>query len=78
MLLRSYLTLARETVNMFHYLTKDIQEPFLRPELVNRLSAMLNFNLQQLCGPKCEYQFTPSRIYCDLSVLVRYVFRILV
>ncbi|XP_026280818.1 ubiquitin conjugation factor E4 B isoform X1 [Frankliniella occidentalis] len=51
---RSYLTLARETVDMFHYLTAGIQEPFLRPELVDRLSAMLNFNLQQLCGPKCK------------------------
>lgn len=39
---------------MFHYLTKDIKEPFMRPELVNRLTAMLNFNLQQLCGPKCK------------------------
>lgn len=26
----------------------------MRPELVNRLTAMLNFNLQQLCGPKCK------------------------
>lgn len=51
---RSYLTLAKETVAMFHYLTVDITEPFLRPELVGRLSAMLNFNLQQLCGPKCK------------------------
>ncbi|KAL1117669.1 hypothetical protein AAG570_003984 [Ranatra chinensis] len=51
---RSYLTLARETVDMFHYLTVEIKEPFLRPELVGRLSAMLNFNLQQLCGPKCK------------------------
>lgn len=51
---RSYLTLAKETVAMFHYLTVDIKEPFLRPELVARLSAMLNFNLQQLCGPKCK------------------------
>ncbi|GAB0098357.1 Ubiquitin conjugation factor E4 [Sergentomyia squamirostris] len=51
---KSYLTLARETVDMFHYLTKDIKEPFLRPELVDRLSSMLNFNLQQLCGPKCN------------------------
>lgn len=52
---RSYLTLGRETVDMFHYLTVEIKEPFLRPELVNRLSAMLNFNLQQLCGPKCKH-----------------------
>lgn len=51
---RSYLTLARETVDMFHYLTDDIKEPFLRPELVDRLTSMLNFNLHQLCGPKCN------------------------
>jgi ubiquitin conjugation factor E4 B len=51
---RSYLTLAKETVEMFHYLTTDIKEPFLRKELVDRLSSMLNFNLQQLCGPKCS------------------------
>ena len=51
---RSYLTLARETVDMFHYLTQDIVEPFLRPELADRLAAMLNFNLKQLCGSKCE------------------------
>lgn len=51
---RSYLTLAKETVDMFHYLTVDIKEPFLRPELVGRLATMLNFNLQQLCGPKCK------------------------
>ncbi|XP_011502068.1 PREDICTED: ubiquitin conjugation factor E4 B [Ceratosolen solmsi marchali] len=51
---KSYLTLAKETVAMFHYLTIQITEPFLRPELSGRLSAMLNFNLQQLCGPKCK------------------------
>ncbi|XP_012159781.1 ubiquitin conjugation factor E4 B isoform X2 [Ceratitis capitata] len=51
---RSYLTLARETVEMFHYLTNDIKEPFMRDEIVDRLSSMLNFNLQQLCGPKCN------------------------
>lgn len=51
---RSYLTLAKETVDMFHYLTTDIKEPFLRNELVDRLSSMLNFNLQQLCGSKCS------------------------
>lgn len=51
---RSYLTLARETVDMFQYLTVDIKEPFLRPELIDRLASMLNFNLYQLCGPKCN------------------------
>lgn len=73
---RSYLTLARETVDMFHYLTMDIKEPFLRPELADRLSAMLNFNLQQLCGPKCKnlkvktpekYGWEPRRLLGQLA-----------
>ncbi|XP_048766609.1 ubiquitin conjugation factor E4 B-like [Ostrea edulis] len=51
---RSYLTLATETVDMFHYLTEKIRKPFLKPELTDRLAAMLNFNLQQLCGSKCK------------------------
>ena len=53
---RSYLTLARETVDMFHYLTQDIQTPFLKPELADRLAAMLDHVLDQLTnGPKCKY-----------------------
>ncbi|XP_064383818.1 ubiquitin conjugation factor E4 B-like [Halichondria panicea] len=66
---RSYLTLATQTVSTFHYLTKDIKEPFLRPEMAVRVASMLNFNLQQLCGPKCrdlkvndpaKYGFSPK------------------
>ncbi|KAL3273001.1 hypothetical protein HHI36_014457 [Cryptolaemus montrouzieri] len=72
---RSYLTLGRETVDMFHYLTIDIKEPFLRPELVERLASMLNFNLQQLCGPKCKnlkvrnpekYGWAPRRLLSQI------------
>lgn len=73
---RSYLTLARETVDMLHYLTADVKEPFLRPELVDRLAAMLNFNLQQLCGPRCKdlkvqnpekYGWEPRRLLDQLT-----------
>jgi ubiquitin conjugation factor E4 B len=72
---RSYLTLGRETVDMFHYLTEHIREPFLRPELGDRLAAMLNFNLTQLCGPKCKnlkvktpekYGWEPRRLLSQL------------
>lgn len=72
---KSYLTLARETVDMFHYLTVDIKEPFLRPELVGRLASMLNFNLQQLCGKKYKdlkvenpdkYGWEPRRLLSQL------------
>lgn len=39
---RSYLTLASETVDMFHYLTKVITEPFFRPvSLLPRLVLLL-------------------------------------
>jgi len=39
---------------MIYYLTKDIKETFMKPEIVNKLTAMLNFNLQQLCGANCN------------------------
>lgn len=51
---RSYLTLTTETLSTFHYLTAEVREPFLRPEMSTRVAIMLNFNLQQLCGPKCR------------------------
>ncbi|VDD74246.1 unnamed protein product [Mesocestoides corti] len=51
---RSYLTLANQTVNLLFNLTTEIKEPFLRPEIVRKLAAMLDFNLVQLCGPRCK------------------------
>ncbi|KAJ8320744.1 hypothetical protein KUTeg_002331 [Tegillarca granosa] len=73
---RSYLTLATETVDMFHYLTEKITRPFLIPELADRLAAMLNFNLRQLCGSKCKnlkvknpekYGWEPKRLLNSLT-----------
>lgn len=73
---RSYLALATETVDMFHILTKQVQKPFLRPELGPRLAAMLNYNLQQLCGPRCrdlkvenpeKYGFEPKKLLDQLT-----------
>ncbi|XP_072035141.1 ubiquitin conjugation factor E4 B-like [Amphiura filiformis] len=73
---RSYLTLANETLDMFNYLAQLTKTPFLRPELCDRLAAMLNFNLQQLCGPKCndlkvenreKYGFEPRKMLDQLT-----------
>lgn len=73
---RSYLTLASETLDMMLYLTKHVQAPFLRPELIDRIAAMLNINLQQLCGPKCrnlkvknpeKYGFEPKTLLDRLT-----------
>lgn len=49
---------------------------FLSQELGPRLAAMLNFNLQQLCGPKCrdlkvenpeKYGFEPKKLLDQLT-----------
>lgn len=49
---RSYLTLARETVDMLHYLTADVPEPFLRP--VSRPQPTTS-------ATRCLGNFGPSR-----------------
>ncbi|KAJ1770468.1 Ubiquitin conjugation factor E4 [Coemansia sp. RSA 1813] len=51
---RSYVSLAHETVHMLAFLTRIVPKPFQAPEVVTRLAAMLNYNLQQLAGPKCS------------------------
>eukprot|EP00128_Syssomonas_multiformis_P018998 Colp12_sorted_trinity150504_noHs@3402 len=86
-LCKTYLTLANETVGTFLYMTTKIIDPFLSPELVDRLAAMLNFNMQQLLGPKCtnlkvrnpqQYHFDPRllvsqlvQIYLQLSCVMQ-------
>ncbi|KAI7697293.1 Ubiquitin conjugation factor E4 B [Sarcoptes scabiei] len=57
---RSFLILAVENVDLLHYLTKTVQKPFEAMELIDRLAAMLNFNLQQLCGKKCKSLKVPN------------------
>lgn len=61
---------------MLHYLTSDIKDPFMKPELIDRLAAMMNFNLQQFCGPKCKnlivknsdkYNWKPKEILDKLT-----------
>lgn len=39
------LFMAQESVRLISILTSGVLEPFLRPNLVNRMAAMLNFNL---------------------------------
>jgi ubiquitin conjugation factor E4 B len=73
----STMSLGRETVNMFKYLTgcSEMIDPFMAPEVVDRLAAMLNFNLVALCGPRCselkvrepeKYRFNPKELLNNL------------
>ena len=50
----SYLTLATRTLETFGDFTKSIKKPFLKPEIADRLTAMLNINLKQLCGERAR------------------------
>eukprot|EP00158_Paraphelidium_tribonemae_P008318 Partr_v1_DN28549_c0_g1_i2_m73322 putative ubiquitin conjugation factor E4 len=73
---KSYIQLANSTVNMLQYLTTTIVDPFLRPEIIDRLAAMLNFNLAFLVGPRClelkvkdpeSYSFRPKDLLADIT-----------
>ncbi|KAK9722707.1 Ubiquitin conjugation factor E4 [Basidiobolus ranarum] len=72
---QSCIALGNETVNMLCYLTESIVDPFMTPEIVDRLAAMLNYNLNSMVGPKCtelkvrdpeKYQFKPRRLLSDI------------
>ncbi|KAJ3309150.1 hypothetical protein HDU76_003712 [Blyttiomyces sp. JEL0837] len=69
----SYVALGNETVNMFQYLTaeEEVVTPFMAPYIVERLAAMLDFNLAALVGPRCtelkvknpeRYRFNPKAL----------------
>ncbi|KAI9096092.1 ubiquitin elongating factor core-domain-containing protein [Phlyctochytrium arcticum] len=73
----SYMSLGNETVHMLQYMTTDpdIVNPFMEPEIVERLASMLDFNLAALVGPRCtelkvqnpeKYRFEPKRLLCEL------------
>jgi len=51
----SYMSLGNENVHMLNYMTSDPQivQPFMEPEIVERLAAMMDYNLTALVGPKC-------------------------
>ncbi|CAG8708529.1 9385_t:CDS:10, partial [Acaulospora morrowiae] len=71
----SYMALGNETVHMLEYMTSEVVDPFLTPEIVDRLAAMLDYNLVSLVGPKCtelkvknreKYRFQPRELLSQL------------
>lgn len=56
-------------------MTSEVIEPFLVNEIVDRLAAMLDYNLVQLVGPKCtelkvknpeKYHFQPRKLLSEI------------
>lgn len=68
---QSYMQLANETVSMMKLFTGALSESFTMPEIVQRLAAMLDYNLGILAGPKSrnlkvdnmeKYHFNPRTL----------------
>jgi len=71
----SYTTLGRSTVELLKVFTAETKAPFMMPEIVDRLAAMLDYNLQALVGPKCQdlkvrepdkLKFNPRTLLADI------------
>lgn len=69
------LQLANENVYMLKVFTEQATDAFLKDEIVNRLAAMLDYNLDTLAGPKCQdlkvsdpakFHFQPKILLADL------------
>ncbi|KAK7469287.1 Ubiquitin conjugation factor E4 [Stygiomarasmius scandens] len=71
----SYIVLGRSTVELLKVFTAETKQPFMMPEIVDRLAAMLDYNLVALVGPKYQelkvrdpqkLRFDPKGLLSDL------------
>ncbi|KAF8501083.1 ubiquitin elongating factor core-domain-containing protein [Russula emetica] len=67
--------LATQPVDMLKIFTAETKEPFMMPEIIDRLAAMLDYNLDALVGPRCndlrvenkeKYHFNPRQLLSDV------------
>ncbi|WFD19079.1 RING-type E3 ubiquitin transferase [Malassezia caprae] len=52
--IRSDLALGHEFLRLLILFTKETSAAFMTPEIVERLAAMLDYNLDVLVGPRCQ------------------------
>jgi ubiquitin conjugation factor E4 B len=71
----SYTTLGKSTVALLKDFTAEAKAPFMMPEIVDRLAAMLDYNLDALAGPRCQdlivkdankLKFNPKALLSDI------------
>ncbi|KAI0755049.1 ubiquitin elongating factor core-domain-containing protein [Daedaleopsis nitida] len=70
-----YVQLGNSTVDLLKVFTGETKSPFMVPEIVDKLAAMLNYNLEALAGPKCrelkvqnpeKFKFNPGQLLSDI------------
>ncbi|KAF8315752.1 ubiquitin elongating factor core-domain-containing protein [Cantharellus anzutake] len=71
----SYTTLGKSTIGLLKEFTAEAKTPWMSPEIVDRLAAMLDYNLAKLAGPECQnlkvenvekYRFNPKQLLSDI------------
>ncbi|KAH9922853.1 ubiquitin elongating factor core-domain-containing protein [Epithele typhae] len=70
----SYVQLGNSTVGLLKLFTSEVKSPFMVPEIVDRLAAMLDYNLDVLIGRSQQlkvknpekYKFNPRQLLGDL------------
>ncbi|GAA5833631.1 hypothetical protein JCM3766R1_002595 [Sporobolomyces carnicolor] len=79
---RSDLDLGVESLRLLKLFSKETTSPFLTPEIVDRLAAMLDANLALLAGPKCQelkvknpeaYKFRPKELLSDVLTIFQHL-----
>ncbi|KAL2314721.1 Ubiquitin conjugation factor E4 [Schizosaccharomyces pombe] len=72
----TYCQLGNETIFMLKLFTSSIPKAFCAVEIVDRLAAMLNYNLQALCGPKCSNLKVedPTKYHFNAKTLLSIIF----
>lgn len=75
----SFLIYTYEVLHLLKTLTVEAPDPFLRSEIVDRLAASLDFNLNVLAGPRCQelrvqdkekYKFKPRELLGDIMQII--------
>jgi ubiquitin conjugation factor E4 B len=75
----SNLVYAYESLSLFKTLTGEAPVPFLRGEIVDRLTSSLDYNLNILAGPQCQelrvqdkekYRFRPRELLGDIMQII--------
>ncbi len=70
-----YVQLGNSTVDLLKIFTGETKAPFMVPEIVDRLAAMLDYNLETLVGPRSrelivknpeKYKFNPRTLLSDI------------
>lgn len=71
----SYITLGKSTLELLKLFTAETKGPWMFPEIVERLAAMLDFNLALMTGPrsaelnvegKDKFRFDPKKLLSDI------------